>query len=446
MTVSDMQALAERSHKAQYHAHHPWSELQAADGVVVARGEGVYVFDVDGRRYLDAIAGGWNVALGFSAEPLVEAAISQLRTLPYYHTLYNRTTEAAVTLSEQLRAIAPFEAGRIVYSNSGSEAVETAVKLAWLYHAANGQPQRRKLLARRGSVHGSTIFTACLGGLGLGAVFGPENQLVRHLTSPNHALYAEPGESEADFYDRLIDELRAAIDEEGSETIAAMVIEPVPVVEGFHAPNLAYLRALNTVLDEHGILLICDEVVTGLGRTGSLFACSQFDCRPDLLVLGKSLTSGYAALAATVPSARVGEAVDRMCTTLGEFPHALTTGMHPVAMRVASAVLTALSDGGVLAHVNDIAPYFQEALRSMLDLSPVARVDGLGLGGSIHLQPGANAAGGDAAFEVARRCRAEGVLVHGQHGSIIVAPPLIIERSEIDLLFGAIRRAVNELA
>lgn len=443
-TVETLPLMA-RSHAAQYHAHCPWDELRPDDGLVIVRGDGPVVFDEAGRRYLDAISGGWNVALGFSCEPLIAAATQQLRTLPYYHSLYNRTTPAAIELSERLRAIAPIECGRVVYSNSGSEAVETAVKLAWLYHAANGQPQRRKLLARHGSVHGSTIFTSCLGGLGLKELFGPDDQLIEHVSSPNLAAYGIAGEQDEQFLDRLVAELEDVIAATGADNIAAMVVEPIAVVEGFHVPAPRYLSQLREVLTRHGILLIVDEVVTGFGRTGHMFASEWLHCAPDILVVGKALTSGYAALAATLPSKVVGDAVDRFCASAGEFPHAMTTGMHPVAMRVALAVIDQL-EGGVLDNVRSLAPYFAERLHALGASPAVARTASVGLGGSLHLRDPALSDGSDAAFRMARVCRERGVLVHGQHGAIIVAPPLIVSRDDIDVMIEAMSAALDQFA
>ncbi|MGV3481929.1 MAG: aspartate aminotransferase family protein [Sphingobium sp.] len=437
-----MTAAMTRSHAVQYHAHCPWSELAAEDGLVIVRGEGVHVFDMDGRRYIDAISGGWNVALGFSAQPLVEAAAQQLRTLPYYHTLYNCSTDASVALCERLAALAPFELGRIAFSNSGSEAVEAAVKMAWLYHMANDRPERRKLLSRHGSVHGTTIFASCIGGLGLKDLFGPEDRLIQHLASPNIALHGEPGEDERALVDRLLREAEEVIAREGAETIAAMIIEPIPVVEGFHVPPAGYLSGLRAILDKHGILLIFDEVITGCGRTGSVFASEWLDCHPDLLVLGKGLTSGYAALAATLPSRRVGDAVDRFCAVIGEFPHAGTTAMHPVAMRVAAAALDELTGGGVLDHARSVIPVFQDRLRALSDRPGVSRIDGVGLGGSIHLE--ADDDGADRASRIARRCRAAGVLLHGQHGAIILAPPLISTAGQVNEIFDTLAAALAD--
>lgn len=429
-----MRALMDRSLAAQYHAHCPWGELRPEEGLVIARGEGVHVFDVEGRRYIDAISGGWNVSLGYSARPLIAAATAQLETLPYFHTLYNCTTEASLLLSEQLKAAAPFETGRVVYSNSGSEAVEVAVKLAWLCQAAREQEKRRKILAREGSVHGSTIFTACLGGLGLKELFGPEDTLVRHLASPNRAFYGTPDDSDEAMVDRLLAELEAAIIEEGADTIAAMVIEPIAVVEGFHASPASYLHGIRTILDKYGILLIFDEVISGCGRTGTMFASEWLDCQPDIVVLAKGLTSGYAALAATLPSRDVGDAVDQFCAAIGEFPHAMTTAMHPVAMRVAAAALTELA-GGVLDHVRTVIPHFQTRLQAFAELPGIARVDGVGLGGSIHLEASHDPEAPDRAFQIARECRNRGLIIHGQHGAIIVAPALIATSGEMDEMF-----------
>lgn len=440
-----MKALMTRSHAAQYHAHCPWDQLRADEGIVIARGEGMQLFDVDGRRYLDAISGGWNVSLGYSARPLIDAAKAQLDTLPYFHTLYNCTTEPSLFLSEQIKALAPFETGRVVWSNSGSEAVEMAVKLAWLCQAARGHEGRRKLLSRHGSVHGSTIFTACLGGLGLKQLFGPEDTLVRHVSSPNVALYGNPGESEPDMVARQLAELEAAIAEEGAETIAAMVIEPIPVVEGFHVPPAAYLTGVREILDRHGILLIFDEVVTGCGRTGGMFAAEFLDCMPDIVVLGKGLTSGYAALAATLPSWDVGEAVDAFCAAIGEFPHAMTTAMHPVSMRVASAALTQLGEGGILEHARTIAPIFQARLKALDGRFGIVRVDGIFMGGSLHLAPSEAEDAPDRSFEIARACRGNGLLVHGQHGSLILAPPLIATREEIDEIFDILEKTLGDV-
>lgn len=443
---ADVRTAIARSLESQFHAHCPWSALSADSGLVIERGDGVYVHDITGRRYLDAISGGWNAALGFSCKPLIDAATRQLQRLPYYHTLYNRVTPVSIELAEKMKAIAPFPAGKVAWCNSGSEAVETAVKLSWFYHAARGQPQRRKILTRWGSIHGSTIFTACMGGLGMHELLPCDASLIIRLGTPNPAAGGDGQEREDDLVSRLVRELEETIEREGADTIAAMVIEPIPVVEGFHVPPRAYLSRVQEVLQRAGILLIFDEVITGFGRTGEMFAATLLSCRPDMMVLGKGLTSGYAALAATIVSDAVSARLDEFSASVGEFPHAMTTAMHPVAMAVALQNIEELTSGGVLDHAQRMIPHFRRRLEALAALPIVARIDGVGLGGSVHLRADARPAqGNDLSFEIAGTCRSRGVFIHGQHGSLIVAPPLIITESQIDELFDCVRAVLTEI-
>ncbi|MFQ3594682.1 MAG: aminotransferase [Sphingomonadaceae bacterium] len=426
------------------HAFHPQTNLAAharAGPFVIVGGEGVWLEDDAGVRHLDAMAGLWCVGLGYREPRLVEAARRQLAALPYAHSFAGRAHEPAIRLAEELAAVLPEGLGRIFFASSGSEANDTAVKLAWYHHAARGEGTRTTILARRRAYHGVTIASGSLTGLPMmHGGFHLPRPFVHHLTAPHHVQQALEGETEAQFTARLAAELDATIERLGASTIAAFIAEPVIGAGGVILPPEGYFAAIQPILRRHGILLIADEVITGFGRLGRMWGCEAEDIQPDILTCAKMLTSGYQPLSAVCVSDRVYEPIAAEAGRRGGFGHGFTYSGHPVACAVAREVLAIYAERDILGHVAAVAPHFQRRLAQLGQNPRVRQARGLGLIGGLEMREGQDAARLEAA------ARAQGLLVRAVGGdTVALCPPLIIEAAEIDLIFDRLARALAAL-
>ncbi|WP_448582845.1 aminotransferase [Thermaurantiacus sp.] len=427
------------------HAFHPQTNLAAHESAgpfLIARGEGIFVADEDGRRFLDGMAGLWCTGLGYSEPRLVEAARHQLATLPYCQSFASRAHEPGTRLAEELAAIAPAGLTRAFFASSGSEANDTAIKLAWYYWVARGAPERTTILARKRAYHGTTIASASLTGLPImhGGFHLPQG-FVRHLTAPHFVGEAQPGETETEFANRLASELEETIAELGPETIAAFIAEPVIGAGGVILPPEGYFDRIQPILRRHGILLIADEVITGLGRLGTMWGCEAFRIRPDIMTCAKMLTSAYQPLSAVLVSDDIYRSIAEESGRRGSFGHGFTYSAHPVACAVAREVLAIYAERDILGHVRAVAPHFQHRL-ALLGQSPLVReARGMGLIAGLEMRAPSDAARLEAA------ARAEGLLLRAVAGdTVAICPPLIISESEIDDLFDRAARALAAIA
>jgi 4-aminobutyrate--pyruvate transaminase len=426
------------------HAFHPQTNLAAharTGPFVIVRGEGIWLEDAEGRRYLDGMAGLWCTGLGYSEPRLVEAARRQLETLPYGQSFAGRAHGPGIRLAEELAAIAPAGLARVFFASSGSEANDTAIKLAWYYWVARGEPERITILARRRAYHGVTIASASLTGLPMmHGGFHLPRAFAQHLTAPHFAQQARDGESEAGFAARLAAELEETIDRLGPGTIAACIAEPVIGAGGVILPPQGYFEAIQPILRRHGILLIADEVITGLGRLGTMWGSQRYAIRPDILTCAKMLTSAYQPLSAVLVSEDVYAPIAAESGRRGNFGHGFTYSAHPVACAVAREVLAVYRERDILRHVNDVAQHFQHRL-AQLGQSPLVReARGVGLIGGLEMKAAQDAARLEAA------ARAEGLLLRAVGGDTVAfCPPLVISSDEIDQLFDRAQRALASL-
>ncbi|MCZ6589011.1 MAG: aminotransferase class III-fold pyridoxal phosphate-dependent enzyme, partial [Alphaproteobacteria bacterium] len=281
---------------------HPLTNLKThleQGPVVVAEGEGVWVTDIHGKKYIEGMSGLWCISLGYGQERLVAAATEQMRRLPYYHLTNHKSHSPVIDLAEKLLEIAPVPMSKIWFANSGSEGNDSAVRIVWYYWTALGQPERRKLISHRQAYHGNTIAAASLSGMHYNhASFGLPLDGFLHITPPHHYRFADPGESEEDFARRLANDLDTLIQAEGPETVGAFFTEPVMGAGGVIVPPPTYYEKVQAVLAKYDILLIADEVITGFGRTGNMFGSTTMGLRPDMIVCAKGLSSAYIPIAA----------------------------------------------------------------------------------------------------------------------------------------------------
>ncbi|MCQ4159062.1 aminotransferase [Roseomonas sp. GC11] len=435
---------------------HPYTNLRRhaeAGPLVIRRGKGVRVQDEQGRWYLEGMAGLWSAALGFDEPRLVRAATRQMEELPFYHIFNGRSHGPAIELAETLLALAPPGLSRVLFSNSGSEANDAAIKLAWHYNHARGKPEKRKIIGRQRGYHGVTIAAASATGQAANHQdFGLPLPGFLHTGSASHWHDAAPGESEADFVARRARELEELILREGPETIAAFIAEPVTGGGGVFVPPEGYFTAIQAVLRRHDILFIVDEVICGFGRTGRLFACETFGLKPDLLTVAKALSASFLPISAVLVSEEIHQALLAESEKLGVFAHGVTYAAHPVCAAVALETLRIYQERDIIGHVRAVAPLLQQGLRDLVGHPLVGQARGIGLIGAVEIvadkesrrhfpaELGIGARVQQAALE-------RGLILRGLRGdAIAVCPPLIIQPAEIQELLAGLRAALDDVA
>ena len=433
---------------------HPYTNLDKHRTVgpfLITRGDGCYVEDDSGKRYLEGMAGLWSASLGFSEPRLAAAAARQLERLPYSHLFGHRSHDPAIDLAEKLLGLAPAGMSKVMFANSGSEANDQAIKLVWYYHNAIGRPQKKKLIGRVRGYHGVTVASASLTGL-------PANHTdfdlplagVFHADCPSHYLFGEPGETEAAFVDRMVANLEALIEREGPDTIGAFFAEPVQGAGGVIVPPAGYFERVQEVLRRHEILFVVDEVITGFGRTGNLFGCETFGLKPDMMTMAKALSASYLPISATLVSDRIHEAMLAESRKIGTFGHGFTYSGHPVSAAVALEALSIYEERDIVGHVRSVAPHFQVRLQALAQHPLVGEARGVGLIGALELvRDKAARTPFDAALGVPALLQAatleEGVILRALRDAIAVCPPLIITDAEIDILFDALGRGLDKV-
>lgn len=432
---------------------HPFSHFPtlAEDGpVVIDHGQGIYVFDETGKRYLEGNSGLWNVVLGFDNPKIIAAAQRAYAKLPAYHAFFGRVAQSALDLSERLVKLAPMPASRVFYANSGSEANDTVVKMLWLLAESEGRPHRRLLLSRKNAYHGVTVASGSLTGKDYMKAFSgipiPE---VRFLTSPHYWREGAAGESETAFSARLAQELEQTIRNAGPEFIAGFFAEPVMGAGGVIPPPEGYFEAIQPVLRRYGIPLIADEVICGFGRTGALWGSLKYGIVPDIVVASKVITAGFFPMGAIILSPEMAERLERASAKYEEFPHGFTTAAHPVGCAIAMAALDEI-EAGAFANVQAVAPAFQEALRALGDHPMVGEVRGVGLMGALEMvsdrktkQPFSGHL--DVSERISRQALKNGLICRPLGQAIVLAPPFIITKDEIQALFATLRLTLDQV-
>ena len=418
--------------------------------LTIVRGEGVFIFDDRGKDYIEGVSSFYCTALGFSEEALIEAAVKQMREMPMYVSAAYRVVPVVERLAEKVAAMVPLANAKVAFAATGSEANDALVKFLWFHNNAVGKPKRKKVIARIGSYHGSTIATSSMTGwTKYHAGFDLPIANFLHTSQPDYYNLAEPGESEEAFASRMVEELQALIEREDPETIGAFIAEPVSVACGLVLPPKTYWEKLGALLRDYEIRLFDDEVVTGFCRTGEMFGCETFDFRPDCMTLAKALSSAYQPISAVVMADEFYEGLELGSEQAGTFSHAGTYHGHPVAAAVALRTLELIEERDILGYVQGISPYFQKALRRFAEHPLVGDCRTIGLAGAVELvldkatkrkcEPA-----GALATHFGERCRENGLFVRATGDSAVLAPPLIIKEAEIDELFRRFALALDE--
>jgi len=410
---------------------------------LLAKSSGMHYWDDKGRQILDAVAGLWCVNAGHARPKIVQAIQDQAAELDFAPP-FQMAHPKAFELAERVAKLAPAGMGKVFFTNSGSESVETALKMAIAYHRVRGEGARTRLIGRERGYHGVNF-----GGISVGGIVGNRKMFgtllggvdhIRHTHDPRNAFSVGLPEHGAE----LADDLERLVALHDASTIAAVIVEPIAGSTGVLLPPKGYLQRLRQICDKHGILLIFDEVITGFGRTGQPFAAQTFGVTPDLMTVAKGITNGCVPMGAVLAKNQIYDAFMNGPEHLIEFLHGYTYSAHPLACAAGIATLDVYAEEGLLTRAADLQGYFAEAVHSLKGEPNVIDIRNFGLVAGVELSP---LAGEPAkrAFNVFLDCYEKGLLLRTTGDIIAMSPPLIIEREQIDqivdMLRGALRRA-----
>ncbi|EFJ20434.1 hypothetical protein SELMODRAFT_177017 [Selaginella moellendorffii] len=425
-------------------------QMVKVEPLIIEKSEGIYVYDTNGNKYLDALAGLWNNALGGNEPRLVEAAKKQLDVLPYYHSFWNRTTPVTLELAKELvEMFTQVKMSRVLFTNSGSESNDSQVRLVWYYYNAIGKPHKKKFIAREKAYHGSTYASASLSGLpNLHKGFDAPASFVVHTDCPHYWRNHLPGESEEDFATRLADNLEKLILKEGPENIAAFIGEPLMAAGGVMPPPATYWDKIQPILKKYDILLIADEVVCAFGRLGTMFGCDYYNIKPDLVSMAKALSSAYMPIGAVLVSEKISDAILKFSDQHGSLGHGFTYSGHPVPCAVALEALHIYKERDIPGHVAKVSPHFQKGLHKLSSSPVIGEIRGTGLIIGVEFKDGKRpentfpADWGVSAY-FADKCKEEGMLVRISGDAIFMSPTLTITIEEIDELITMFEKALK---
>lgn len=431
------------------HFLHPFTDFQALANTgsrIITKADNIYLWDSEGRKILDAMSGLWCVNVGYGQQALVDAATRQMQALPFYNAFFQTATPPAIELAELLAEVTPPQFRHAFFTSSGSEGNDTVVRMVRRYWDVMGQPCRKVIIGRKNGYHGSTVAGASLGGMsGMHAQGGLPIPDIAHIEQPYFFAHGQ-GMTPAEFGRVAAGWLEDKIREIGAERVAAFIGEPVQGAGGVIIPPDTYWPEIQRICDAHGILLVTDEVICGFGRTGHWFGCERFGVRPDLMTFAKGVTSGYVPLGGVMVGARIA---DVLITRGGEFEHGFTYSGHPVACAVALANIRLIQQLGLVEHVrDDVGPCLAAHYATLADHPLVGDAETCGLMAAIRLvkdKAGNTPFAADAAIGMAcrRHCFANGLIMRAVGDRMVIAPPLVITRAQIDELMGLIRRCLD---
>ena len=431
------------------HYLHPFTDfksLASKGSRIVTKADNIYLWDNDGHKILDAMSGLWCVNVGYGRRELIDAATKQMSELPFYNSFFQTATPPAIELAELLSQVTPPQFKHVFFSGSGSEGNDTVVRMVRRYWDVLGQPERSVIISRKNAYHGSTMAGASLGGMsGMHAQGGLPIPDITHIEQP---FWFELGQglSRDEFGLKAARWLEEKILEVGADKVAAFIGEPVQGAGGVIVPPETYWPEIQRICDQYGVLLVSDEVICGFGRTGHWFGCERFGFRPDLMTFAKGVTSGYIPLGGVM----VGERIAKVLIEQGgEFNHGYTYSGHPVACAVALANIRLLQRDRVVETVHDdTGPYLAQQFATLAEHPLVGEVQTCGLMGAVQLvKDKASGTLFDDKLEVGMVCRGHcfgnGLIMRAVGDRMIVAPPLVITRPQIDEMMTLIRRCLD---
>lgn len=416
---------------------------------VMERGRGIYVYDTDGREYIEATSSFYVAALGYQHAELIDAITAQYHELPFFVSALHRTNRPALELAEKLVGLVPIAGAHILFGSSGSEAIDFLVKHIYFQAVARGTPARRTIIGREGSYHGGTLASASLTG-GHHGEFGLPLPGFLHVAQPDYHGAREPGERTAEYSARLARELDTLIVRQPPGSVAAFFAEPVSFSAGFKLPPAEYFPAMCRVLAAHEVDFVADEVVTGIGRTGAMFGCETFGLQPDHMTMAKAITGGYFPLSAVAIGPSLYADLERGSDAVGMLAHAATNAAHPVGAAAALKTLEIIERDGLVAHAACMGERLARGLAACAAHPLVGEVRSRGLAGCLDfLRRDAddrvtNAAEAEAVCQRVYAALLDlGVVARPAGRALIFAPPLIVQPGEIDEICARLARALD---
>lgn len=432
---------------------YPTTNLTATEQMVLDRGEGIYVFDKEGNRYIEGLAGLWCTSLGYGNQELIDAIADQMGQLSFSHMFGGKTHEPAMQLAQKLRDMVPVEDAYIFLGNSGSDCNDTHVKMLRYYFNAIGKPEKRKIITRDRGYHGVTVAAGSLTSLpaNLAHFSAPVEELgILRSHSPHYYTARKGNETETQFVDRIMDELEQQIIAEDPSTIAAMIVEPVTGASGVIVPPDGYYERLQEILRKYDILVWADEVITGFGRTGNEFGCTTMGIKPDLMSFAKQLSSAYFPISAAVIPGWMYDAMIEPSNQVGVFGHGYTYSGHPAACAAALKTLEIYERDQLFAHAAEVGDHMQAELRRRFSDHPlVGEVRGVGLMAALELvsnkTTGQGFNGAPAGGFAQKVCEKRGLILRAVAGnSLAFCPPLIITKEQVDDMLDCVAPALDE--
>ncbi|HHX8652443.1 TPA: aspartate aminotransferase family protein [Vibrio diabolicus] len=448
--------LLEIDRQRVFHASTHLKQYAAGElsGRIISSGSGIRITDSEGIELIDGFAGLYCVNIGYGRTEMADAIYEQAKELAYYHTYVGHTNEALVTLSDRIIKMAPEGMSKVYYGMSGSDANETQLKLVWYYNNARGLPEKKKIISRDRGYHGSSIASGSMTGLPLfHAHFDLPLERIKHTMAPYYYRREDESMSELEFSQYCADQLEAMILEEGPETVAAMIAEPVLGTGGIVPPPEGYWQAIRKVLDKYDVLLIADEVVCGFGRLGSDFGSLHYDMKPDLITVAKGLTSAYQPLSGVIVGERVWSVLENGTDQWGAIGHGYTYSGHPMGAAAANCNLDIIEREGLVQNAAEVGAYLQQRMAETFNDHPlVGDTRGVGLLHALefssdklrrtHFDPNLKVGP-----QIAAACLEQGLIARAMpHGDILgFAPPLIANRNDIDTIVDKAHQAVNKV-
>jgi len=431
---------------------YPTTNLTATEQLTFERGEGIYVYDRNGKQYLEGLAGLWCTGLGYGNQELIDTISQQLGKLSFSHTFGGKTHQPVIDLADKLAAMVPVEDAMVFFGNSGSDANDSHIKLLRYYFNAIGRPEKRKIITRERAYHGVTVAAGSLTSLpaNLAHFDAPTEALgILRTDHPHYYRGAQGDETEAEFVDRITNNLEQLILDEGADTIAAFIAEPITGASGVIVPPAGYYEKVQAILARHDILFWADEVITGFGRTGNVFGCETMNIKhPAMMTFAKQLSSAYYPISASIIRGDMYEPMVAPSAEVGVFGHGFTYSGHPVACAAALKTLEIYERDGLYENAAAMGAYLQSRLAQFTELEVVGEVRGAGLIAAVELveDRASKAPALDLAKKATLAAQDNGLIVRNVAGNALaVCPPLIINREQVDEMVDKLRRSIEQV-
>jgi adenosylmethionine-8-amino-7-oxononanoate aminotransferase len=432
---------------------YPTTNLTNIEQLMIERGKGIYVYDQQGKQYLEGMSGLWCTSLGYGNQELIEASNEQMQKMSFTHMFGGKSHQPGIELAEKLSAISPVTNGKVFFGNSGSDANDTHIKMLRYYFNAIGKPEKRKIITRERAYHGVTVASGSLTSLpaNLAHFDAPLDALgILRTDHPHYYRGRQGGETETEFVERITNNLERLILQEGADTIAAFIAEPITGASGVIVPPSGYYEKVQDILNRYDILFWADEVITAFGRTGNDFGCTTMNIQsPDMMSFAKQLSSAYFPISAAVIKNDMYEAMIEPSATVGVFGHGYTYSGHPVGCAIALKVLDIYQRDNIYAHTKIVGNYLQQKLQKFSEHPLVGDIRGEGLIAALELVANKNTGeafsdGKMGAYAVAR-CQENGLIVRAVAGnSLAICPPLIITKEQVDQIIQILTTSLDE--